>query len=347
VIEALDQAVDLAERQFEGLVLFNEGDNFSVGANLMLVAMAASSRAISRASARSAARFQASNQRMKYAKVPVVAAPFGMTLGGGLEMCPRGGAVQAAAETYAGLVEVGMGLVPAGGGCLNLLWRALENVPEGAAVDTYGLVTQVFKNIALAKVATSAHEAKELGFLRHTDGVTFDRARLLYDAKQRALGLARAGWHAPAPRAYKLPGESGIATLKMMVGSLIAGGPRHRARRQGGHAGRDTSSAAASTGAVAPVTEARMLELEVESLPLALRRGEDPGAHAVLPHEQQAPAQLKESTQMADVVIAAAVRSAGGRALKGALALTRPDDLAGQVIRALIAKRSAARPQGG
>lgn len=262
-IEAVEQAVDLAERQFEGMVLFNEGDNFSVGANLMLVAMAASSGDFE--SIRSlAARFQASNQRMKYAKVPVVAAPFGMTLGGGLEMALGAGSVQAAVETYAGLVEVGMGLVPAGGGCLNLLWRALENVPEGAAVDTYGLVTQMFKNIALAKVATSAQEAKELGFLRHTDGVTFDRARLLYDAKQRALGLARSGWHAPAPRAYKLPGQNGIATLKMMVGSLIDGG--HASEHDGKVAMQvATILCGGVDGAVAPVTEARMLELEVES----------------------------------------------------------------------------------
>jgi 3-hydroxyacyl-CoA dehydrogenase len=122
----------------------------------------------------------------------------------------------------------------------------------------------MFKNIALAKVATSAHEAKELGFLRHTDGVTFDRARLLYDAKQRALGLARSGWHAPAPRAYKLPGQNGIATLKMMVGSLIDGG--HASEHDGKVAMQvATILCGGVDGAVAPVTEARMLELEVES----------------------------------------------------------------------------------
>jgi 3-hydroxyacyl-CoA dehydrogenase len=262
-IEAQEEAVARAERDFEALVLFNEGDNFSVGANLMLVAMGASSGDFE--SIRSlAGRFQAANQRMKYAKVPVVAAAFGMALGGGLEMCLGAGAVQAAAETYSGLVEVGMGLVPGGGGCMNLLWRALEGIPEGTAVDAYPYVTQVFKNIALAKVATSADEAKMLGYFRHTDGVTFDRARLLHDAKQRALGLARSGWHAPAPREYKLPGESGIATLKMMVLSLV----------QGGQASEHDAKVALHIanilcggvdGASAPVSEARVLELEVEA----------------------------------------------------------------------------------
>lgn len=262
-IEAVEKAVEVAEDRFEGLVLFNEGENFSVGANLMLVAMAASSGDFESIRAL-AARFQASNQRMKYAKVPVVAAPFGMTLGGGLEMALGAGAVQAALETYAGLVEVGMGLVPGGGGCLNLLWRALEGVPEGAAVDTYGLVTQVFKNIALAKVATSAQEAKELGYLRGTDGVTFDRARHLYDAKQRCLGLARSGWHAPAPRAYKLPGQNGVATLKMMVQSLVDGG--HATEHDGVVAMKVAHILCGGVdGAAAPVTEARMLELEVEA----------------------------------------------------------------------------------
>ncbi len=263
VIEAIDTAVGIAESRFKGLVLFNEGENFSVGANLALVAMAAASGDYD-SIGRLARAFQAANQRMKYATVPVVAAPFGMALGGGLEMCLGAGSVQAAAETYSGLVEAGMGLIPGGAGTLNLLWRAFEGVPEGAAVDAYALVTQVFKNIALAKVATSAEEAKELGFFRRGDGVSFDRARLLYDARQRCLGLARAGWHPPAPRAYKLPGESGIATLKMMVLSLQQGGQATP------HDGVVASQLArvlcgGLDGSAAPVTEARMLELEAEA----------------------------------------------------------------------------------
>jgi len=263
VIEALDRAVEIAETRFEGLVLYNEGENFSVGANLALVAMAAASGQFDDI-AKLVRALQAATQRIKYARVPVVAAPFGMALGGGLEMCLCTNAIQAAAETYAGLVEVGMGLIPGGAGTLNSLWRAFEGVPEGAAVDPYALVTQVFKNIALAKVATSADEAKEVGYFRRSDGITFDRARLLHDARQRCLGLARSGWHPPAPRAYKLPGESGIATLEMMVLSLQQGG---QATAHDGAVARRLAHVLCGglDGAAAPVTEERLLELEAEA----------------------------------------------------------------------------------
>lgn len=263
VIEALDRAITVAEEQFEGMVIFNEGDNFCVGANLMLVAMAASSGGYDDI-ARMAKALQDANQRMKYAKVPVVAAAYGMTLGGGLELCLGATAVQAAAETYAGLVEVGMGLVPAGGGCMNLLWRAMENVPEGAPIDAFPMVTQVFKNIATANVATSAEMAKHYGYLRHTDGITFDRARLLHDAKNRALGLARAGYHPPAPRSYKLPGESGVATIKMLIGSMIAAG---QATEHDGVVAMKVAHILCGgvAGAAAPVSEQQVLDLEVEA----------------------------------------------------------------------------------
>jgi len=122
-------------------------------------------------------RLQAGALRMRYASVPVVAAPFGMTLGGGLEVCFGANHVQAAAETYAGLVEVGVGIIPGGAGNLHMLWRAFEALPEGAKVDPSTIVTQVFMNIALAKVTTSADEAKAFGYFRSTDGVSFDRAR--------------------------------------------------------------------------------------------------------------------------------------------------------------------------
>ena len=205
-------------------MIANEGEHFCVGANLLLVVMAASAEAVGAASATMVKGYQDATQRMKYARVPVVAAPYGMTLGGGLELCFACDAVQAAAETYSGLVEVGVGLIPGGAGTMNMLWRALESIPEGTNVNTYEYVTQTFKNIALAKVATSADEAKAFGYFRKNDGVSFDRARQLTEAKARAIGLAEAGYHPPAPRAYVLPGESGIATLCMMVDTLVAGG---------------------------------------------------------------------------------------------------------------------------
>ncbi len=223
VIAMMDAAATRAERDFRAMVVSNDGDHFSVGANLFLVAVAAGQKQWDQILAL-VKGYQLGTQRLKYARVPVVAAPFGMTLGGGLELCFACDAVQAAAETYCGLVEVGVGLIPGGAGTLNMLWRALESIPEGVTVPTLDIVTQVFRNIALAKVAGSAVEAQGLGFFRRTDGVSFDKASRLYEAKARAVGLAEAGYHPAIPRAHVLPGESGISTLSMMVDTLVAGG---------------------------------------------------------------------------------------------------------------------------
>lgn len=223
VISMLHEASAKAEEDFRAMVILNQGEHFCVGANLFGVVMAAQQQAWDQL--RTMVKgYQQATQRMKYARVPVVAAPYGMTLGGGLELCFGCDAVQAAAETYSGLVEVGVGLLPGGAGNMNMLWRALEGVVQGANVDTYAIVTQVFKNIALASVATSAVEAQHFGYFRKTDGVSFDRARQVHEAKARAVGMAEAGYHPPAPRAYVLPGENGIATLQMMVDTLVAGG---------------------------------------------------------------------------------------------------------------------------
>jgi 3-hydroxyacyl-CoA dehydrogenase len=201
---------------------------------------------------------------MKYAGVPVVAAPYGMTLGGGLELCFGCDAVQAAAETYSGLVEVAVGLIPGGAGTMNMLWRALEGVPQGATVDTSALVTQVFKNIALANVATSAVEAQHFGYFRKTDGVSFDRARQVHEAKQRAIGMAESGYHAPTPRAFVLPGDSGIATLNMMVDALHAGG---LASEHDAKIARKLAEVLCGgrSGATHEVTEQEILDLECEA----------------------------------------------------------------------------------
>jgi len=263
IIQMIHTSVDKAEREGRGLLIFNEGEHFCVGANLFLVLMGARGEQWEDIRAM-AKQLQLASQRMKYAQVPVVAAPYGMTVGGGLEVCLGANNVQAAAETYAGLVEVGVGLIPAGGGCMNLLWRAFEGVPEGAAVDNYTLVTQVFKNIALAKVAMSALEAQELGYFRKTDGVTFDRARHFYEAKRRVIALSETGYHPPPKKAYKLPGASGIATLKMMVNTLVQTG------QATAHDGVIATKLAeilcgGVDGAVSPVTEERVLELEVEA----------------------------------------------------------------------------------
>lgn len=263
VIRMIDDSVVKAESDFRALVVANQGEHFCVGANLFLVVMAAGQKQWD--SIRDMVKgFQRACQRLKYASVPVVAAPYGMTLGGGLEVCLGAGNVQAAAETYAGLVEVGVGLVPGGGGSMNLLWRAFDAIPEGTAVDSYALVTQVFKNVALARVATSAEEAKAFGYFRRQDDVTFDRARLPVEAKARAVGLAESGWHPPAPKAHVLPGESGMATLGMMVRTLVDAGQASE------HDAKIANKLAELLcggvgGASHEVTETEMLERECEA----------------------------------------------------------------------------------
>ncbi len=262
-IQMLHDATAKAEEDFEAVVITNGGDNFCVGANLFLVAVASSQKKWDDIKALIKS-YQYATQRMKYAQVPVVAAPFGMTLGGGLELCYGCDSVQAAAETYAGLVEVGVGLIPGGAGTLNMLWRSLETVPDGMEIDTYAHVTQVFKNIAMANVATSAQEAQQKNYFRKSDGISFDKARLLHEAKQRAIGLARSGYHPPQAREYVLPGESGIATLKMMVNTLVAGGyaTEHDALIANKLA---VVLCGGVSGAAGPVNEDRMLELECEA----------------------------------------------------------------------------------
>ncbi len=263
VIKMLGDAADRAEKDFRGLVIANSGEHFCVGANLFLVVLAAGQKEWGQI--RSMVKgYQGAVQRLKYARIPVVAAPYGMTLGGGLELCMGSDAVQAAAETYSGLVEVAVGLIPGGAGTMNMLWRNLEGIPEGANVNTYEYVTQTFKNIALAKVATSAEEGKAFGYFRKTDGVSFDKARVVQEAKARAIGLAAAGYHPQTPRSYVLPGESGIATLTMMVQTLVAGGYASE------HDGKIATKLAevlcgGKGGAAREVTEDQILELEAEA----------------------------------------------------------------------------------
>jgi 3-hydroxyacyl-CoA dehydrogenase len=210
------------------------------------------------------AGFQEAVMKLRYSSIPVVAAPYQMTVGGGMELCLAANGVQAAAETYAGQVEVGVGLIPGGAGNVNLLWRALEAIPDGAEIDPYAIVTQVFKNIAMANMAFSAGAAIEMGYFPRDTGISFDRARHLHEAKQRAVGMAESGFHPPARRAFRLPGASGIATLSMMVNTLVAGGyaSEHDAliANKLAHV-----LCGGEGGAAREVTEDEMLELEREA----------------------------------------------------------------------------------
>ncbi len=263
VVEGLGRAVEIAERDFRGLLIYNEGDHFCVGANLFAVVMAAQQKAWDQLRG-TITGLQNGLQRMKYSTIPVVAAPFGMTVGGGCEVCLGADAVQAASETFIGLVEVGVGLLPGGAGNMNMLWRALEGVPDGTDVDTLPFVSRTFQNIAMARVATGAGEAKEFGYFRKTDGISFDKARLLTEGKARVIGMADAGYHPPPRRAYRLPGESGMATLDMMIDTLVAGG---YATEHDALIARKVAMVLCGgpSGSAHEVTEEQMLELEREA----------------------------------------------------------------------------------
>jgi 3-hydroxyacyl-CoA dehydrogenase len=212
VIAAFQKGVDLAEQQFDGLVVGNhDPQSFSAGANIFLVMMAAN-QGDWKTIDNMVAELHKSMQRLRYATVPTVTAPFGLALGGGAEIAMHGAAARAYCELYMGLVEAGVGLIPAGGGCKELLARHLGDVPDD--LDPFVYVKKIFMQIAMGKVSTSAEEARAMGMLSASDGVTLNRDFLLHDAKQTALGMARAGYRPPRPRSFRLPGPSGYATLR-------------------------------------------------------------------------------------------------------------------------------------
>ena len=209
----IGKAVKLVQKQFKALVIYNEGTHFSAGANLGLAAFAANIAAWGEIENLVAGGQQA-YLALKYAPFPVVAAPSGMALGGGCEIVLASDAVQAHGETYIGLVEVGVGLIPAWGGCKEMLhrWATLGKLPKGPMPP----VMKAFEIISVATVAKSAAEAKEFLFLRPTDGITMNRYRLLADAKAKALSLVE-GYKPPEPPTFNLPGLSGRVALDMAV----------------------------------------------------------------------------------------------------------------------------------
>ena len=200
---------------FDAMVIGNQAPNFSVGANLMLVLMAIQEGEWDEVH-QAVRAFQNANIALKYAPKPVVAAPFGLTLGGGVEICLHSTRVRAAAESYMGLVEVGVGLIPAGGGTKEMLVRALDAVPPDPEADPFTFVKDVFMNIGMGKVATSAEEARRLGYLSSRDSVTMNRDRQIADAKQLALDLARLGYRPGKPRENILAlGQPAFTKMKL------------------------------------------------------------------------------------------------------------------------------------
>jgi 3-hydroxyacyl-CoA dehydrogenase len=219
---------------FDAFVITNDATNFSVGANLMLLLMSVQEEEWDDVDL-AIRQFQGMTQAIKFSSKPVVAAAFGLCLGGGTEISLHAAARQPHAELYTGLVEVGVGLLPGGGGCKEMLLRAVDGAAAARggkgsgdglprSVEMLEAMKRAFELIATAKVATSAHEARGLGFLRDSDRITMNRERVLSDAKARALELVHAGYEPPVPRMdIPAPGEGLLATLRMGVHMMRQG----------------------------------------------------------------------------------------------------------------------------
>jgi len=200
---------------FEAMVIGNQAANFCVGANLMMVLTTIQEGEWDDLQ-RAVRAFQNANMALKYAPKPVVAAPFGLTLGGGTELILHATRVRAAAETYLGLVEAGVGLIPAGGGTKEMLVRAMEGVPADPEADAFAFVKEVFMNMGMAKVSTSAEEARKLRYLSAKDSISMNRDRQIADAKELALDLARLGYRPGKPREdVRVLGQAGFAKMKL------------------------------------------------------------------------------------------------------------------------------------
>jgi len=220
---------------FDAFVITNDAANFSVGANLMLLLMSVQEEEWDDVDL-GIRQFQGMTQAIKFSTKPVVASAFGLCLGGGTEISLHAAARQPHAELYTGLVEVGVGLLPGGGGCKEMLLRAVDGAAAArggkgsgdalaGSIEMLEAMKRAFEAIATAKVATSAHEARGLGFLSDGDRITMNRERVLSDAKTRALELVRAGYEPPVPRTdIPAPGEGLLATLKMGVHMMREGG---------------------------------------------------------------------------------------------------------------------------
>lgn len=224
IIGLYGEALDALEgSEWNSLVVGNQGDHFSAGANIFMVLGAAMQQDWDQIEQLTGG-LQATLMRAKHNRKPVVTAPHGMTLGGGLEVTMHSAATRPYRELYAGLVEVGVGLLPAGGGCKEMVFRLLGSVPAGVKMETSAILQQIFAYVGMAKVSTSAEEARDMGFLRPSDGVTMNAELLIRDAKQVALGLARAGYTPPRQRKVAALGTAGKAQLAAGIWGYVQAG---------------------------------------------------------------------------------------------------------------------------
>ncbi len=271
LIAMIHKGIKRLDSDFDAMVIANQAPNFCVGANLMLVLVGAQEQEWDELHM-AVKQFQNVNLAIKYAPKPVVSAPQGMALGGGCEISLHAAKIHAAAEAYIGLVEAGVGLIPGGGGTKEMMIRANENAASGDDLDLFHALKPIFENIATAKVGTSAEEDRHLGYLRRTDTYSINRERLVADAKQTALALARSGWK-PAAATWqegaqttqiKVLGESFLAAAKMVIHLMVRGG---YASDHDAHVSRKLANILAGGALSAPqlVSEQYVLDLEREA----------------------------------------------------------------------------------
>ena len=271
LIAMLHKGLKRLETDFDAMIIANQAVNFSVGANLMLVLVAAQEQEWDELHM-AVKQFQNINLALKYAPKPVVAASQGLALGGGCEVSLHAAKIQAAAEAYIGLVETGVGLIPGGGGTKEMLIRANEHAAGGEDLDLFHALKPVFEAIAMAKVGTSAEECRDLGYLRREDGVSMNRDRLVGDAKEAAVSLVRGGykplaatWQEGAQTTQiKVLGEQFLAGAKLAIHMMLRGG---YASEYDAHVGRKLANILAGGPLTSPqlVSEQYVLDLEREA----------------------------------------------------------------------------------
>ena len=223
IIEMIHESLKIVEKDFVGMVIGNHAERFSVGANLlMLVGEIMKSNWTGIEAAIKA--IQDAMMAMKFFEKPIVAAPHGMALGGGCEVCLSSHRIVAALETYMGQVEMGVGLLPGAAGNKEVYIRCIEGIPDGVNVDLMPFLRKAFETIGMVKVGTSAEECRKLGFLRSTDRVIPNADHLLYEAKQTVLAMAQEGFKPPRPRLIPVAGDGGRAAIKYMANTMRMGG---------------------------------------------------------------------------------------------------------------------------
>ncbi|MGB8540231.1 MAG: 3-hydroxyacyl-CoA dehydrogenase NAD-binding domain-containing protein [Candidatus Acidiferrales bacterium] len=263
IVAMIHAGIARLNSEFDAMVIANQAPNFSVGANLMLLLISAQEQEWDDIHM-AVRQFQRVNMAIKYASRPVVVAPQGMALGGGCEISLHGARICAAAESYIGLVEAGVGLIPGGGGTKEMLIRANEHSAGGENLDLFHALKPVFETIAMAKVSTSGEEARSLGFLRPSDLIAMNRDRQVADAKQTALAMVRAGYRPLPPAQIRVLGEEFLAAAKLAIHMLVRG---EYASEYDGVVARKLAFILAGGGITAPqtVSEQYILDLEREA----------------------------------------------------------------------------------